>query len=93
MKADKTEQNRTFRPKPLTPEQLNAVSLLILGKTDAEVCAAVGIARSTLFEWRKIPLFLSTLELERQSLFQAPIERLRALASKAVDNISGAIEE
>jgi hypothetical protein len=93
MNAHKAEQNRTFRPKPLTPEQLNAIDLLIIGKTDAEVCTVVGVGRTTLYEWRKSPVFLATLELERQALFRAPIERLRGLAAKAIDNISGAIED
>jgi hypothetical protein len=92
MKPSKTQQKPTFRPKPLTPAQENAVDLLILGKTDTEVAAAVGVDRTTIWTWRTThPLFMATLEQRRQDLFRVPIERLRGLAAQAVENIEDAI--
>lgn len=38
-----------FMPKPLSIEQRNAISLLITGATDAEVSAAVGVNRTTVW--------------------------------------------
>jgi hypothetical protein len=40
-------QERSEVPK-LTPEQLNAIALLILGKTDREVAEIVGVRRETV---------------------------------------------
>jgi transposase len=39
----------------LTPEQLNAIDLLILGKTDREVSEIVGVRRETVTKWHKNP--------------------------------------
>ncbi len=41
----------------LTPEQLNAIDLLILGKTDREVSEIVGVRRETITKWHKNPFF------------------------------------
>lgn len=43
-------QQRSDAPK-LTPEQLNAIDLLILGKTDKEVSEAIGVRRETVTRW------------------------------------------
>lgn len=45
-------QERSEAPK-LTPEQLNAVDLLILGKTDKEVSETIGVRRETVTRWRE----------------------------------------
>jgi hypothetical protein len=91
MKANKSQHNRTF--KPLSVEQENAIDLLILGKTDRETVEAVGVGRPTVTLWRtQHPLFMATLEQRRAEIWRAPQERLRALLSKAVDNIASAVD-
>lgn len=47
-------QDRSDAPQ-LTPEQLNAIDLLILGKTDREVSDIVGVRRETVTKWHKNP--------------------------------------
>jgi len=47
-------QDRSDAPN-LTPEQLNAIDLLILGKTDREVSDIVGVRRETVTKWHKNP--------------------------------------
>ena len=49
-------QDRSDAPN-LTPEQLNAIDLLILGKTDREVSDIVGVRRETVTKWHKNPFF------------------------------------
>lgn len=51
MKArhNNSQQKATFQPKPLTPEQLNAIELLIRGETDQAVADAIGRDRTTLW--------------------------------------------
>lgn len=78
--------------KPLTIEQENAIDSLITGATDAETAARVGVARTTISDWRHNPLFLATLEQRRAELWRAPQEKLRSLAMKAVENLAAAIE-
>jgi Homeodomain-like domain len=95
MKAHhKTPQNTTFKPKPLSIEQRNAIALLILGKTDQETAAAVGVSRETVWSWRREHLvFQSELEQARDNLWRQAAERLRGLMDKALDNIQAAVEE
>jgi len=44
-KQDKSKQK-------LSVEQLNAIDLLVTGKTDQEVADLVGVSRSTVTFWR-----------------------------------------
>jgi hypothetical protein len=89
----KMPQKATFRPKPLSIEQRNAIDLLILGKTDQETADTVGVSRETVWSWHhEHPLFMSTLELRRAEVWGPAGERLRSLMSKAVENIAEAIE-
>ena len=84
-------QKPTFRP--LTVVQENAIDALVLGHTDGEVAAAVGVDRGTVWGWRhEHPLFRATLERRRAELWRAPHEKLRALALKAVENLATAVE-
>jgi hypothetical protein len=77
----------------LTVEQLNAVDLLIQGKSDQETADLIGRDRATLWKWRtRLPLFGATSEQRREEVFGVALHRLRVLLSKAIDNIAGAIE-
>jgi hypothetical protein len=79
--------------KPLSVEQENALDYLIARATDAEVAAAVGVNRSTVWEWRTShPLFQATLQRRRAEVWRAPQEKLRSLMAKAVENLAGAVE-
>jgi len=60
MTPNKCQQKPTF--KPLSIEQQNAIGLLILGKSDKEVAEAVGVNRTTIWEWRTAhPIFMAPL--------------------------------
>jgi hypothetical protein len=78
--------------KPLTPEQENAVDLLILGKPDREVADTLGFARETVTRWRhEHPVFIAELNRRRQALWVEHHERLRALVGQAVEVIEQAV--
>jgi DNA-binding CsgD family transcriptional regulator len=98
MKAShKTPQFATpasFQPDPLTPEQLNAVDLLIQGKSDQETADLIGGDRATVWRWKtRVPFFMATLEAKRQEVFGVALQRLRNLLSQAIDNIAKDIED
>jgi hypothetical protein len=87
----KTQQKPTFRP--LSIAQKNAIDQLITGATDGDVAAAVGVDRSTVWQWRHThPLFQAELERARAEVYGAPQERLRSCLMKAVSNLAAAVE-
>jgi hypothetical protein len=97
MSNDKTEQQlnelqkRLWERSPaprLTPEQLNAIDLLILGKTDREVSNLVGVRRETVTKWHRNPFFTAELNCKREALWADSKLRLRALASEAIEVLS-----
>ncbi len=75
----------------LTPEQLNAIDLLILGKTDREVSEIVGVRRETITKWHKNPFFTAELNVKREDLWRDSKLRLRALASEAVNVLTNGL--
>jgi hypothetical protein len=96
MKASNSQQksaSRVFKPRPLTVEQETAIDALLTGKSDREAAEIAGCSRWAVQGWRTSnPLFMATLHQRRETLFSSAVDRLRSLLSKALDNISGAIE-
>lgn len=80
-------------PRPLTPEQLNAVDLLATGATDAVVATAVGVHRVTVTKWRTSPTFLAALNRRRADLFASATDTLRDLIPKALAVIGEALAD
>jgi hypothetical protein len=83
-------QERSEAPK-LTPEQLNAIDLLILGKTDREVAEIVGVRRETITKWHKNPFFSVELSIRREELWVDAKLRLKTLASEAVNVLTNGL--
>jgi len=77
-------QDRSDAPN-LPPEQLNAIDLLILGKTDREVSDIVGVRRETVTKWHKNPFFSAELSIKREELWVDAKLRLKSLAHEAVN--------
>jgi len=75
----------------LTPEQLNAIDLLILGKTDREVSEIVGVRRETITKWHKNPFFIAELNVKREELWTDSKLRLKALAHEAVNVLTNGL--
>jgi DNA-binding CsgD family transcriptional regulator len=76
--------SRSPAPK-LTPEQLNAIDLLIFGKTDKEVAETIGVGRNTISKWYKNAFFIAELNARREELWKESKLRLKALVHEAVD--------
>jgi DNA-binding CsgD family transcriptional regulator len=84
-------QQRSDAPK-LTPEQLNAIDLLILGKTDKEVSEAIGVRRETVTRWHKNAFFIAELNARREALWTESKLRLKALVYDAVDVLTNGLK-
>ncbi|MFL5734774.1 MAG: hypothetical protein ACJ78Q_16580 [Chloroflexia bacterium] len=70
----------------LTVQQHNAIDLLIQGKSDRQVSEALDLRRQTVCDWRNHnPAFASELNRRRHDLWSSHADRLRQLASNAID--------
>ena len=70
----------------MTVEQMNAIDLLALGKTDQEAADAVGVTRQTVNKWRNhVTRFEVALNLKRQELWAGHADTLRAMVSRALE--------
>ena len=77
----------------LSVEQLNAIDVLVLGKTDQETAKAVGVARETVNRWRnENPYFAAELNKHRKQLWRVNEDQLRALTTKAVDAVETVLD-
>ncbi len=82
--AKVTKPDRTGHE--LSVAQLNAVDLLVVGKTDQEAAEAVGVTRQTVNGWRNAnPWFAAELNRRRQDLWGVSVDQLRALLPRAVE--------
>ena len=78
----------------LSVEQLNAIDILVQGRTDQETAETVGVARETVTQWRNDnPHFTAELNRQRRLIWSDSHDRLRALAGKAVDVLGVALDE
>ena len=75
-------QSRSPPPR-LTPEQLNAIDLLIFGKTDKEVAETIGVGRNTISKWYKNAFFIAELNARREELWKEEKLRLKSLVHEA----------
>ena len=77
-------QERSPAPN-LTPEQLNAIDLLILGETDKEVSETIGVRRETVTRWHKNAFFTAELNSRREELWVDAKIRLKSLVHEAAN--------
>ena len=78
----------------LSVEQLNAIDVLVQGRTDQETAETVGVARETVTRWRNDnPHFTAELNRQRRLIWGDSHDRLRALAGKAVDVLETSLDE
>jgi len=86
-------QTKPDTPADLSPEQVNALGLLLAGETDEATAQAVGVTRQTVWEWRsRNPEFIAELNRQRDSIWAAQSDRLRGLVGRAVDVLAGDLD-
>lgn len=77
----------------LSAEQLQAIPLIIQGKTDAEVAEAIGKTRETVNRWRNHnEEFNEALDDARSSYFESQVAAVSARAQKAIAVLDGLLE-
>jgi hypothetical protein len=79
---------RQHKRGPTLP-QLNAIDLLVTGKTDKETAELLGLSRTCVTKWRLYdPVFQATLNQRRREVWGVGIDRLRALIPQALDALA-----
>ena len=82
--TESNESSQTLESPKLSVEQLNAIDILVQGRTDQETAETIGVARETVTRWRNDnPHFAAQLNRQRRLIWGNSHDRLRALASKA----------
>jgi len=71
--------------KPLTPQQLLAIDLLLAGRSDTKAAAILNLHRVTITRWRLYNhVFQAELNRRRQETWGQAADRIRHILSKAV---------
>ena len=77
---------KTDKIRQLSIEQQNAIDHLLQGKSDRATAEAVGVARQTVWEWRKKDiLFIAELNRQRSEMWSEARDRMKSLANRALD--------
>ncbi len=78
----------------LTPQQQQALDLLLAGKTVTETAAAVDVARETVSRWKhKEPGFVAAYNQGLLSAWETSHKRLLDARTKAIDKLAGLLDE
>lgn len=91
--AAHTSQKRRAKvkhlPRPLTQPQLNAIELILQGRSDSDVATAVSVDRCTINRWRnQNPKFRQALARRRAAVQDHAADRFRALLSQAIQRFA-----
>jgi hypothetical protein len=77
----------------LDPQQLQALDLLLLGKTINEAAAAVGVDRNTVSRWKRTdPGFIAAYNMALLSSWEASHKRLLDVRMKAIDKLEDLLD-
>ena len=91
MESQKTESKEKFE---LSPKKRIALELILAGQTDAQVGAAIGKGRNTIWSWRKHdPQFIAALNERRSRLKSESVEQMNALCSQSIQLLEKAVEK
>ena len=89
-----TESDELQHLAHLTDQQRQALRLHLQGMSDARIAETLGLQRSTVWRWRTQDVrYTVALDTERNELWSDIRERLRGLATEAVDVIEIALED
>ena len=91
MESQEIESKEKFE---LSPKKRIALELILAGQTDAQVGAAIGKGRNTIWSWRKHdPQFIAALNQRRSWLQNESVEQMNALCSQSIQLLEKAVEK
>ncbi len=78
----------------LSPNQIQAISVLACGGTNREAAAAAGVTERCVEKWRsENPAFLDLIESIALEIFNQSIKKAVAASNKAVETLIAIIED
>lgn len=77
---------------PLTPQQWQAIGLLVSGRRQVDIAEELDIAPETLSRWKAQPVFAAALNLALRESYAATLGELRDARSEAVGVLRGLLE-
>ncbi len=91
MESQEIESKQKF---DLSPKKRIALELILAGQTDAQVGAAIGKGRNTIWSWRKHdPQFIAALNQRRSCLQSESVEQMNNLCSQSIQLLEKAVEK
>ncbi len=75
----------------LSLKQHYAIELLLIGKTDAEVAALIGVNSDVICQWQSQAAFIVAINALRAEVWEGSVERLKRLMSLALDVVEEAV--
>lgn len=83
----------------MAPEQIEALQLLLSGKTEAETAKAIGKSRTTISRWKKLPEFQEALSRTKDEINETRMQiasdiasRMERLATKGMDALEAILD-
>ena len=77
----------------LTPQQTQAIDLLLTGQSVTDTAAAVGVERETLSRWKNHDAaFMSALTYRQQAIWDESADKLRLVLLKAADRLAQLVD-
>jgi hypothetical protein len=78
----------------LSPRQLAALDLMLLGQSDTSISTQLSIARKTLYTWRTHdPNFRAAYESHHRALLTQSTSRFRTLMDNALDTLEKQVKD
>jgi DNA-binding transcriptional regulator YdaS (Cro superfamily) len=75
----------------LSLKQHYAIELLLIGKTDAEVAALIGVDSEIVGQWQSQAAFMVAINALRAAAWEGSVSRLKMLMSRALDVVEEAV--
>jgi hypothetical protein len=79
---------------PLTPEQEQAIALMLAGQSTSDIATALQLSPDDVQHWRhEHPVFVARLNQQKRMLWDEAQDRLRALVPEAIATLEKAMQQ
>jgi hypothetical protein len=70
----------------LNHRQVRAMAELLAGTPQETICSELGIGRSTLHKWQRLPVFAATLQSRKEGILNASFDGLAGCSQRAMNH-------